>query len=210
MTRAVAVLCAVLACGVASPLSAQELRGVVVDSANVPVVAETVMLHNVAPSSGSVLGQTLTDSAGAFVFPDVAAAPEGSVYFAAVRRDGRLYIGPMLRAPLADVTPGYRIEIGPGGRMPELGPAASSPPVSPSRGEGGGPTLLLIPLGAAVLIAAWFVLRPQSVRSRRRLLIDLAELDERHASAEAASPADETLWQERRAELLDELRHETR
>jgi hypothetical protein len=194
----------------AAPLHAQELRGVVVDSANKPVAAETVMLHNVAPAAGSVLGQTLTDSTGAFVFPSVATAPDGSVYFAAVRRDGQLYIGPMLRAPLADLTPGYRIEIGPGGRMPELGPAATAQPGLPSGEEGGGARLLLIPLGAAAAIAAWFVLRPRGVRSRRRLLIDIAELDERRAAAGPASATDDALWQERRAELLDELRHETR
>ena len=210
MTRGGVVFCAAVALATASPLSAQQLRGVVVDSTNAPVAAETVMLHNVTPASGSVLGQTLTDSAGTFVFPSVAEAPEGSVYFAAVRRDGQLYIGPMLRAPLPDPTPDYRIEIGPGGRMPELGPAASPQPVSPSREEGGGPLLLLIPLAAAAAITAWFVVRPRSVRSRRRLLIDIAQLDERHATAEPASPTDESLWRERRAELLDELRHETR
>ncbi len=191
----------------AAPAHAQRIEGTVVDSTGAPLAGLTVMLHNVTPGGGSLLGETTTAESGAFAFPADTTAPDGSVYFAAVRVAGQLYIGEMLRAPLTADARAYAIIVGPEGRLPPIGPAATTPVRAPQSDDSRRNVLIVFgSFLAAASVIALLLARGRGMPQRRRLLIEIAELDERHA----ATPEDEVLWRQRRGELLDELRHESR
>jgi hypothetical protein len=178
------------------------LAGHVVDLQGKPVAGQEVLLHRVAGESGASIGQTQTDSTGAFTFRLDETPTDDAVYFAAARVDGKMYIGPFQKPPIDSAAP-YEIVVGgepidfgapltPG--TPTPGSALQSP-VGPSRW-----TLALIPLLAVLGLGAAIALSRRRRLQRRHLLIRLAVLEE-----QAAQNGDTEGLRQERARILDQL-----
>jgi hypothetical protein len=139
----------------------------------------------------------MTDAEGRFTLVVDTARPPG-VTFVGTRYEDRLYIGD----PFRDVIPAdYLVRVGPGATPIEFGNTQNSP-VTPQAGSnpgGGGAAIIVIALlglGALIWIAFARGRTPQS----RRLLVEIANLDNRQ---EITALPD---YDDQRAELLRRLR----
>ena len=188
-----------LACASAAALpglSAQQVMRGQVLAGSQPVPNQPVSLHRVTESGGSTLATDTTDAIGNFEL--AFDASESGVRFVATRYEGKLYIGDTFR----DGSPTeYLLRVGPGATPIELGntrgtstPAA--PPAAP--GNRAGLAVLIV---SGVVLAAVFLLAARSRGSPvRKLLVEIADLDNRHEASPVAGYAQE------RAELLRRLR----
>lgn len=195
------------------PASAQELTGVALGPDGGPLTGHVVVLHQVGSGGAGSVSTDTTDGAGGFQFQ---LEPGAGVYFAALRYEGRMYIGPAAEGGDEPVT-GYVLRVEPGaeagavasglaGSMrpppPAARPAAST--AGRAGGAGAGPYVLvgLLALTAAV---AFVVSAPRYRRRRtREALIELAGVenalaDPARADERAALEAEATRLRERLA-----------
>jgi hypothetical protein len=175
------------------------LRGRVLDPEALPVAGITVSLHLVADNGGAEVGRAVSDREGWFEI-GLEEGGGGGVYFAATRFEGTLYMGEPFRT-LDEVTGEYRILIGTGGTTGDFtGGAAPQFPGEATDRRGPGIALILALLGIGAIMVPLVRLRrgPLALRSA---LVDLAELEEVHASRSAearlAAEAEHAVLRER-------------
>jgi hypothetical protein len=181
-----------------APVAAQNkpvLRGRVLAGGQ-PVPNQPVALHRVTnEGQGFTLDTTTTDLAGRFELQmDTLGLP--GVLFAAARYQGELYIGQTFRSvPTSE----YQLMVGPDATPIDLNtpPPADNAPVGPDNLRAG---LAVIVVGVVLLSLVFgFALRHR-VPPERRLLLEIAELDNRNVAAPMAT------YEEQRAELVRRLR----
>jgi hypothetical protein len=150
----------------------------------------------VTSSGGSTLDGDTTDAQGRFSLTLDGLGGE-AVLFVATRYQGELYIGDPIRSvPTGE----YVVKVGPGATPIDLTTAPAPQPtvaVQPESNRAGLIVVVvsLILLGSILALAA----RPR-VPPGRRLLVEIAELDNRHAATPLAN------YEQQRAELLRRLR----
>jgi hypothetical protein len=202
MAARVLPLLLLLITGSAYTLSAQQATALTgrVLAGGQPVTGQPVMLHHVTAAGGSTVSVDTTDTEGRFSLATNGARSPG-VSFVGTRYEDKLYIGELIR----DVLPSdYVVRVGPGATPVEFGPAAPTPPAvaAQSRPQPRPPGIAAIVIG---LLGVGTLLWIASAGARRtpesrRLLIEVAELDNRHEATEIPAYA------QRRAELLRRLR----
>lgn len=202
----------------AYPAMAQEspgaisLPGRVIGPAGESLAGQVVVLHRVTDVSGATVATDTTGADGRFLLEadDTADASVGT-YFVASRYQGELYIGAPFQFPVPEGID-YTVQVGVPGTSASVlmgeGGGSAAPPVMP-RNE---PfpyarwLFLVIPLLVVALVAGYMLTRRQQPQTRRRLLAQVAELDEIHDTELAAGRIDDSTlyWAERRA-LLEQL-----
>lgn len=178
------------------------VEGRVVQPAGGPLNGQTVLLHRVTPTGGVLLAEAVTDSAGGFVLTSDEQTVADGVYFVASRVEGQLYIGPMLRPPLPETT--YILEVGQGAVPFQPVPAMGAEPPPVPGAAIGTPrrwALLLIPLAGLLGLIGWAMARATGPAPGRRLMIEIARLD----NAWADAPGDRDAYERQRRRLLDQL-----
>lgn len=195
------------------------LDGLVVDDAGTPVPGAPVLLHRLTDASGAGVGMDTTDAQGRFSLSLEGGA--GAVHFAAVRNEaGTLFVGPVFNGtdapedyrivvrgdapPGAVVMPDGSILPPVGGGTPAGRPAERSVgPEPPSRAA----TAAVFVLVTALLVAGLLWLRRrQRRRERREVLVELASLEEQHATLATPDPAPREAAEDDRASLRARLR----
>jgi hypothetical protein len=196
--RNAAVALFALATVLSWPVAAQNkpvLRGRVLAGGQ-PVANQPVALHRVTnEGEGFTLDTTTTDLAGRFELQiDTLGLP--GVLFAAARYQGELYIGQTFRSvPTSE----YQLMVGPGATPIDLDtpPPDDTAPPGPDNPRAG---LAVIAVGVVLLSLVFgFALRHR-IPPERRLLLEIAELDNRNATTPVAR------YEEQRAELVRRLR----
>lgn len=202
------------------PGSAQELTGVALGPDGGPLVDVPVVLHRVGGGSAAFIATDTTGSDGGFGFALPAA--DSAIYFAAVRYEDRLYIGPAVPADGAPVR-GYVLSVGPGseagavasalsGRTPmaSTGPTpGTAPGAAPGAGPGGaggsdtGAFVLLALLTLGAVTAFLFAAPRYRHRRTREALIELASVE--NALAESHPAGDRARLRETRDRLRKQL-----
>jgi hypothetical protein len=190
---AVLVIFALLVAGAAG---AQEIRGVALDPAGAPLPGVVVALHRVgATGAGANVASVTTDEDGRFRF--TIDPLDGGLHFAAMRYDGRMYIGPPVQAgdgavmdyvvmaePSAEAgTVASALSGGAGGTGmgTAVGMGAQQPWSAPA--QPGGEAGLWIMLFLTVMAVAGFVGAAPRYRRRRTrdALVELATVENRLA-----------------------------
>jgi hypothetical protein len=221
MTRllAASALAAVAVALAPIPIGAQEVRGVAVDAEGRALPGVVVALHRVGDTGGDNVASVTTDVEGRFHFQ--VETRDDAIYFAAMRIDGRMYIGPPAMAGAERVS-GYVLAADPDA---EAGALASmmaqegagtggfgAQPGSATRGgtgtggAGGGADAGLLFAGILALLSAgvFMVAAPRYRRRRTRdALYELATVEEALAGEPEAADRPELL--RRRAELRGRL-----
>jgi hypothetical protein len=195
------VVFALLAVTFAAATSAQQkeppvLRGRVLAGGQ-PVANQSVALHRVTQAGeGFTLDQAVTDSLGRFELRlDSVGAGDG-VMFAASRYQGELYIGQTFRQLPASE---YELLVGPGATPIDLNAAATEESSTPSPDHPrAGLTVILV--GIILLSTIFGLALRNRIPPERRLLVEIAQLDNRNA----ATPLPR--YEEQRAELVRRLR----
>lgn len=173
-----------------APAEAQQdmvIRGRVIAADGAPLPGQSVVLHRVQGGSGATIAEAAADSAGAFLLSVAEQTDTSAIYFVATRHAGELYIGRAFRAgdPSSEE---QVIQVGVAGTSASAllsgGTAAPQP-------MGRAVTtrnwmLLIIPLLGVTAVAVYTLLARGRMPKDRALLIRVAELDERMASAPAA------------------------
>ena len=209
---AVVAIAALLAApAVGSTASAQEIAGVALGPDGAPLVEAPVVLHRVGMGGGAVAGRDTTGPNGEFRFP--LATGDSSVYFAAVRYQDRLYVGPAAQGGGEPVT-GYVLQVGPESEIGAVGAAlggAGPPPArarpSQATRQTGSDTgaLLLVSLLALSAAAAFIVTAPRYRRRRtREAVIEVAGIENRLDDPDQGLGADERERLEARRDQLKE------
>jgi hypothetical protein len=182
--RLAAALIALAASLHAVPASADQevvIPGRVVDADSTPVAGVPVLLHRVTPAGGALLSETVSDSAGQFELRFAGPPEADAIYFAGARYGQELYIGPMLRPPIPTDEP-YVLQVGvpATSALQALGATPPDPSiaVAPEAPAGGRLwALALFPLAALVALGGFLIDR-RGPSERRRLLIELATIEE--------------------------------
>ncbi|HUF51694.1 MAG TPA: hypothetical protein VMN60_12785 [Longimicrobiales bacterium] len=185
---------------------AQELtvRGRVLGPDDNPLAAQRVVLHRVDAAGGATIAEDTSAADGTFELRAAASIDTAAVYFLASRFNGELYIGPPFK-PEQQSMMEQLIQVGvPGTSADQL-----------MRGEEGGAIpvgrpatsrswlLLLIPLLGVAAVALYMLVPRTRISAERTVLMRVAELDERMATATAAQRAS---LRDERARLLAMLR----
>lgn len=180
------------------PAVAQQVVSGRVLAGSEPVANQLVSLHHVTDDGGSTLATDSTDAAGRFEFT-VADMPSQGIFFAATRFEGQLYIGEPFRR--SEQPADYLVAVGPGATPIELGGAGAAPQTAPAPSPYDTRAGLVVVLIAVALFGsvAFFMMR-RSTPPQRRVLLEIAELDERNA----ARPVRD--YEKRRTLLLERLR----
>ena len=160
-----------------------------------PVPNQPVALHRVNnEGEGFTLDTSVTDSTGRFELKiDTLGLP--GVLFAAARYQNELYIGQTFRTlPTTE----YLLLVGPGATPIDLdNPPPADEPVGPDNPAAG---LAVIAVGVVLMSVIFgFALR-QRIPPERRLLVEIAQLDNRNSTNPVAK------YEEQRAELVRRLR----
>ncbi|HEY0304243.1 MAG TPA: carboxypeptidase-like regulatory domain-containing protein [Longimicrobiales bacterium] len=174
MRRCIGLWALLIVAAGATEASAQNtIRGRVVDENQNPVTNIVVLLHRVTRAGGSGVAADTSDAQGAFVLTAPPDTDSTALYFVAVREGGELFMGEMQRMPFPD-TLEYIIEAG--DNPVNLG--APTQPVQPLQPEERRAGLYVI-YGGILLIAAvlFFVLRRRAP-VHRRVLVQLAQLED--------------------------------
>ena len=193
-----AVITAALALiALVAPVASQNkavLRGRVL-AAGQPVPNQPVALHRVTnEGEGFTLDNGVTDKEGRFEL-EIDSLGLPGVLFAAARYQNQLYIGQTFRSvPTSE----YVLPVGPGATPIDLdNPPPPDEPVGPDNPAAG---LAVIAVGVVLMSLIFgFALR-QRIPPERRLLVEIAELDNRNATTPLAK------YEEQRAELVRRLR----
>jgi hypothetical protein len=189
-------ICVVCAAGMLSTGSAAARQGEImvagtaVGPDNTPMAAQRVVLHRVDASGGATIAEVETGEDGRFVMSAPASPDTSALYFVAARYEGELYIGPPFRSDQVSATD-QLLQVGvPGMSATSLleeaqgGFGAGMPTGRPATARNW--LLLIIPL-IGVAGVALFMLVPRSrIPDDRRLLIQVAEMDERMTTAPQA------------------------
>ena len=168
-----------------------------------PVPNQLVSLHRVTEAGGSTVATDTTDETGQFELR-LDGAQSGGVQFVATRYEGQLYIGDTFR----DNPPApYIVSVGPGATPVDFGagtPGATTPPAqvapTPVGPDSKGAGAAVIAIAAGILAAILFLTSRQGTPPARRLLVEIADLDNRNEQAPVSK------YEEQRAELLRRLR----
>ena len=190
---------AVATLAAAGTAAAQSVSGVALGPDGQPLADHTVILHRVGGGGGAMAGTDTTDASGAFRFD--LDGDEQAVYFAALRYDGELYIGPAIEG--AASRDDYVLEVSPAaaiGNVGAVGPGGGLPPAQPPRAAspqaGGGSSdagaLWLVAILAVVAAAAFVFTAPRFRQRRTRdALIELAGIENRLAGSSGERSEDE-------------------
>lgn len=211
------ILAALALLATAGGTRAQQVDGVALGPDGTPLPGVVVALHRVGGMGGSSVASVTTDDDGRFRF--LIEVADSAVYFAAMRHDDRMYIGPAITGGGADVE-GYELRADPaseagavagalsgtgtGGSMGGAFGGMGAPP--PSSAQGGSDAgaywlLALLALGAA---AVFLTTAPGYRRRRTRdALVELATVENRLAGDAAGEERQEL--EERRARLRGRL-----
>lgn len=194
-----------------APGLAQEMTGVALGPDGEPLEGVPVVLHRVGGGGGAFVATDTTDELGGFRFPLEQA--DTAIYFAALRYDGRMYIGPALDGggePVSD----YILRVDPGSEAGAVASALARPgPVPPAarpaaQTSAGGVSdtgaLLLVTLLALGAAAAFLVAAPRYRQRRTRdAVIELAATE--NALAEGPDPEEVSRLQATRDRLRSQL-----
>ena len=154
------------------------LRGRVL-AAGAPVPGQPIALHHVADTGGSTLGTDTTDAQGRFEIA-LATLPSVGVLFAATRYQDQLYVGEPFRG---NELPGdYVLLVGPGATPIDFSGIQANPAGAVQRTDNRTAGLIVVLVAALALGGGAFLLWRRSLPPRRRLLVEIAELDERHTA----------------------------
>lgn len=201
--------------------SAQEVQGLALDPQGEPLSDVVVALHRVGDAGpGANVASVTTDEDGRFRFQ--IEVPDSALYFAAMRYDDRMYIGPPAMAGIERVTD-YLLVADPaaeagavaaalsGGGMDGVlpgGAAGQAPPPGPGGevgGQGSGQAALLIVGLLSLTAAALFIITAPRYRRRRtrEALVEVATVENRLAEDPAAHERAELV--RRRDQLRERL-----
>lgn len=165
---------------------AQELTGVALAPDGEPLAATPVVLHRVGGGGGAFIASDTTDAEGGFRF--YLEPAETGVYFAALRYDEGIYIGPAIEAG-GDAVTDYVLRVEPGSEagavasaLARPGPLPTAPRSTALTGGGGSASdpaaFLLVGLLALAAAAAFVVAAPRYRQRRTRdALIRLANVE---------------------------------
>ncbi len=210
LTAALAVSLALLA---AAPLAAQEVAGVALGPDGNPLAGVAVVLHGVGAGGGAMAGVDTTGAAGEFRFQ--LPAQDSSVYFAALRYEGSLYVGPAIQAGGDPVT-GYVLQVSPSSEAGAVGAAMGNPMTPPPATARPGPgsrsstdagAIWLVAI-LALSAAGVFVFTAPRYRARRtrEAVMEVARIENRLAgSAADLSDAERQRLEEQRDRLKEQL-----
>jgi len=202
----------------AYPAMAQEspaaisLPGRVIGPAGESLAGQVVVLHRVTNVSGATVATDTTGADGRFLLETQDTADtSGSTYFVASRYQGELYIGAPFQSPVPEGID-YTVQVGVPGTSASVlmgeGGSTAAPPAMPSNEPFPYARwlFLVIPLLLLALVSGYMLTRRQQPQTRRRLLAQVAELDEAYDAELAAGRIDDSTlyWAERRA-LLEQL-----
>ena len=173
------------------------MSGRVIDAANRPVPNAEVLLHAINESSGSQVDQDTSRSDGRFDLRVSSTDPK-SIYFVAVTHNGQLFMGDMLRPPFP-ANKEYIVQVGV--NPVDFGTGATAAPADTPRPQKDGNTagVLVIVIAVGVIGSIAFVALRRRPPEHRRLLVELARLED-----EIAAKPDAVL-QKRRLELRERL-----
>lgn len=187
------LLAALLLAGLlqAGPATAQELTGVALGPDGDPLADVPVVLHRVGGGGGAFVATDTTNDEGGFRFQ---LEPDSAVYFAALRYDGRMYIGPAAHAGGEPVS-GYLLRVDPSTEAGAVasalsGQAPAPAPAMPARQTASGDSdlgaFLLVGLLALAAVGAFLFAAPR-YRHRRTQdgVIELASLENALADADS-------------------------
>ena len=175
--------------GLVTGAGAQQIEGVALGPEGEPLSDLPVALHRLGGGMGASVGTATTDPAGRFSFTIEAA--DSAMYFAIIRHEGSMYIGPPIRGGVEGVID-YEVRAVPEAEAGAVAGAlsASTPPGSmagapaagPAGGLGGGASdtgaLLLAGMLALAAAAAFLATAPGYRRRRTRTaLVELATLE---------------------------------
>jgi len=208
------------ALALAAPVTAhaQELTGVTLGPDDAPLTGTPVVLHRVGEGGAGFISTDTTDAEGGFRFDMEAGG--GDIYFAAIRYEGGLYIGPAVEAGGEPVT-GYILRVEPASEAGAVASALASPGPVPgaarpaqTRASGSAGSdlgaLLLVGLLAVAAAAAFMYAAPRHRERRTRdALIQLARaenaLDRAPEGAPDAEDAERGRLESQRARLRKQL-----
>ncbi len=170
-----------------TPGHAQELTGVALGPDGTPLADTPVVLHRVGEGGAGFISTDTTNAEGAFRF--VLEGGGGDIYFAALRYEGGMYIGPAVQAGGEPVA-GYTLRVEPGSEAGAVASALARPgpmpvaarPSAQTRAAGRAGSdlgaLLLVGLLAMAAAAAFVYAAPRYRERRTRdALIQLAEAE---------------------------------
>jgi hypothetical protein len=190
----------------AGAVRAQDLavRGQVIGPDNAGVPDQRVVLHRVDGGGGATIAEATSGPAGEFELRAPPTADTTGVYFVAARYDGELYIGPPFR-PGDAATLDHVIQVG----IPSMSATSmladdgmgTLPMPRPSSARNW--LLLVIPALGVAGVILYVLLGRRSIPAGRRLLIRVAELDER---MDASNEAQREVLLEERQRLIAQLR----
>jgi hypothetical protein len=172
---------------------AQELTGVALGPDEAPLAGVPVVLHRVGGGGGAFISTDTTDAEGGFRFE---LEPAGAdVYFAALRYEGSMYIGPAVEAGGEPVT-GYILRVEPGSEAGAVASALAQPgpmpaAAQPAQAAGGGGesdlwAFFLVGLLAVGAAAAFLFAAPRYRHRRTRdALVQLATVENALAGPDA-------------------------
>lgn len=179
-----------------------------------PLVDVPVVLHRVGMGGGALAGTDTTDLNGAFEF--ALEAQDSSVYFAAVRYQGQLYVGPAAQGGGEPVT-GYVLQVGPSSEVGAVGaalggamgppPAAARPSQATRRTGSDAGALWLVSLLALSAAGVFVYTAPKYRRRRTRdAVIEIARIENRLAGeGEELEPGERDRLAARRDQLKEQL-----
>lgn len=164
---------------------AQELTGVALGPDDEPLAARAVVLHRVGGGGGAFVATDTTDAEGGFRFE--LEPGESGVYFAALRYEDGMYIGPAIEAGGDPVT-GYILRVEPGSEAGAVASALARPGPVPAAARPGAVTggggvsdagaFLLVGLLALTAAVAFVLAAPRYRRRRTRdALVRLAAIE---------------------------------
>lgn len=188
-------------------LAAQELAGVALGPGGEPLTDVPVVLHRVGTAGGALAGTDTTGAAGEFRFRLPA---DSSIYFAALRYEGSLYIGPAVRAGDEPQTE-YVLQVAPGAEVGAVGtalsnaaaPAPATARPAPASTDAGAIALVTV---LALTAAAVFLYTAPRYRRRRtrEALVEVAGIENELEAAELGPDERERL-EARRDRLKEQL-----
>lgn len=199
--------------GLAAPAAAQHISGLALGPDGGPLPNVPVALHRVGGSANASVATRTTDARGRFTFEIEVA--DSAVYFAAIRHEGRLYIGPPVRGGSGRVSE-YEIRAEPSYEAGAVASALSRsvPGVGgmqrlPRGGSGTGSAAVAGVLGllALAMVVTFLAVAPGYRRKRRReLVLELASIENRLADADRTPEAG---LEQRRQQLRERLEPRT-
>ena len=186
-----------------APLNAQSvISGRVVDPGNKPVANVEVLLHAITESSGSQIDKDTSRNDGRFELRVNSVDPK-SIYFVAVTYNGQLYMGDMLRPPFPSGQE-YIVQVG----VNPVDFGASSAPPSTNvefapgdRADDGRAGTIVIVVAIAVIAGVIIVVLHRRPPEHRRLLVELARIEDEIATGSGP----DAVLERRRSELRNRL-----